>query len=73
VVAAREARSNQYLERMAAQFRKKGVKMETAVLEGVADEEILNCAREYEVDCIMVTTQGLSGIRRFLLGSITTG
>ncbi len=71
VVAARQAKSDQYLERLAAHCRDEGVKVETAVLEGVADEEILDYARKHEVDCIVVTTQGLSGIRRFLLGSVT--
>ena len=71
IVEARKSRSQEYLDRLAARAGNNVVKAETAVLEGMADEEILDYAREHEVGCIVVTTQGLSGIRRFLLGSVT--
>jgi nucleotide-binding universal stress UspA family protein len=48
-----------------------GIEVETAVLEGIADEKILAYAKEHDVDCIVLTTQGLSGLHRFLLGSVT--
>ena len=71
VVAARQSKSREYLERLADRWRDKDVKAETAVLEGVADAEILDYTRKHKIDCIVVTTQGLSGIHRFLLGSVT--
>jgi nucleotide-binding universal stress UspA family protein len=71
VVEAGRAKSQAYLERLAAQLRDNGIKVETEVLEGIADEEILAYAKEHDVDCIVVTTQGLSGLRQFLLGSVT--
>jgi nucleotide-binding universal stress UspA family protein len=71
IVEAGRARSEAYLERLAAQFRDNGIKVETRVLEGIADERILAYAKEHDVDCIVLTTQGLSGLHRFLLGSVT--
>ena len=71
IVEAGRSKSQAYLERLAAQLRDKGIKVETEVLEGIADEEILAYAKERDVDCIVVTTQGLSGLRQFFLGSVT--
>jgi nucleotide-binding universal stress UspA family protein len=71
LVEARRSNTEAYLERLAAQFRDRGIEVESAVLEGMADQTILDYAREHEVDCIVVTTQGLSGLRRFLLGAVT--
>ena len=71
IVEAGRSRSQGYLERLAAQLRDNGLRVETSVLEGIADEEILAYAREHNVDCIVVTTQGLSGLRQFFLGSVT--
>lgn len=71
IVEAGRAKSEAYLERLAAQFRHNGIKVETEVLEGIADEQILAYAKGHGVDCIVLTTQGLSGLHRFLLGSVT--
>ena len=71
IVEAGRAKSQAYLERLAAQLRDNGLKVKTAVLEGIADEEILAYAKDHDVDCMVVTTQGLSGLRQFFLGSVT--
>jgi nucleotide-binding universal stress UspA family protein len=71
IVEAGRAKIEAYLEGLAARLRDNGIKVETRVLEGVADEKILAYAKDHDVDCIVLTTQGLSGLHRFLLGSVT--
>lgn len=61
---------NQYLNRIAFQFRAKGLKVLTAVRFGDAAEEIVEYAKENGVDLIAMCTHGRSGIRRWVYGSV---
>jgi nucleotide-binding universal stress UspA family protein len=47
-----------------------GVEVETVILEGKPAAEIVNYAKEQNVDLIVVGTQGKKGIERLLLGSV---
>jgi nucleotide-binding universal stress UspA family protein len=49
----------------------KGVEVETHPREGDPAEAILDTASELNADLIVVGNRGLSGIRRFLLGSVS--
>jgi nucleotide-binding universal stress UspA family protein len=49
----------------------KGVKVETHAREGDPAEAILETANEVNADLIVVGNRGLSGIKRFLLGSVS--
>ena len=49
----------------------KGVEVETHQREGDPAEAILDTATEVNADLIVVGNRGLSGIRRFLLGSVS--
>jgi nucleotide-binding universal stress UspA family protein len=59
IAEAGRSKIEAYLEDLAAQVRDNGIEVETAVLEGIADEKILAYAKEHDVDCIVLTTQGL--------------
>jgi nucleotide-binding universal stress UspA family protein len=60
-----------YLERMARRLRRLGARARTAVrVAGNVALEILDEARRERVDAIVVTTHGVGGVRRFLLGSV---
>ena len=60
-----------YLERMARRLRRLGARARTAVrVASNAAVEILDEARRERVDAIVVTTHGVGGVRRFLLGSV---
>lgn len=48
-----------------------GVRAATAVREGEPAEEILKASSEIDADIIVVGSKGLSGIRLFLLGSVS--
>lgn len=58
-----------YLEEKAKPLREKGLEVETAVVEGVAKQEIINYARENGISLIAIATHGHSGFREFTLGS----
>jgi nucleotide-binding universal stress UspA family protein len=47
-----------------------GVKVEPVYLRGSPAEKILEYAEESNIDLIVMGTQGLTGIKRFLIGSV---
>src|SRR5215831_10505393 len=56
--------------RLQAQFRSWNVQMETAT--GDAAEMILRRARQWPADLIVMGTHGRSGLKRLVLGSVST-
>ena len=60
------------LARAAERAEEQGVKAETYASEGDPAEEILEVATKVDADLIVVGNRGLSGIRRFLLGSVSS-
>jgi nucleotide-binding universal stress UspA family protein len=61
---------NLVLDAAAAQARKEGVEVQTHPVEAEAAEAILNVAEETNADLIVVGNKGMTGARRFLLGSV---
>ncbi|WP_224333494.1 universal stress protein [Haloprofundus halobius] len=51
--------------------REAGVRAESGVVHGVPHEEIGTYATENDIDLIAIGTHGRSGLRRYLLGSVT--
>lgn len=47
-----------------------GVKIESVFLKGIPAEKILEYTEENNIDLIVMGTQGLTGIKRFLIGSV---
>jgi len=69
VAAVREAEG--YLASMAARARKAGVgKVETSVWYGPPAESIIEAARAWGIDLIVMSTHGRSGLGRLVLGSV---
>ena len=50
--------------------RKEGIEVQTHPVEGDPAEAILNVAEETKADLIVVGNKGMTGARRFLLGSV---
>lgn len=48
-----------------------GVKVESVFLKGNPAEQILDYAEKNNVDMIVMGTQGLTGIKKFLIGSVS--
>jgi nucleotide-binding universal stress UspA family protein len=61
---------NLVLDAAAADARKEGIEVQTHPVEGDPAEAILNVAEETNADLIVVGNKGMTGARRFLLGSV---
>ena len=60
------------LSRTAAELEADGLDVMTSAREGDAAHVILELAREQDADLIVIGARGLTGIRRFLLGSVSS-
>jgi nucleotide-binding universal stress UspA family protein len=60
------------LTRTAGELESQGVEVETDAREGDPAKVILDVAREQDADLIVVGARGLTGLRRFLLGSVSS-
>jgi nucleotide-binding universal stress UspA family protein len=61
---------NLVLEAAAAAVKKDGVEVQTHPVEGNPAEGILNVAEQTGADLIVVGNKGMTGARRFVLGSV---
>ena len=61
---------NLVLDAAAAVARKEGIEVQTHPVEGDPAEAILNVAEKIDADLIVVGNKGMTGARRFLLGSV---
>lgn len=61
---------NLVLDAAAATAKKEGLEVQTHPVEGEPAEAILNVAEETGADLIVVGNKGMTGARRFLLGSV---
>ncbi len=59
-----------YLSKVADSLKKEGIVAETAVVSGRSANEILDYAKKNQVDLIVMSTHGRSGISRWVLGSV---
>jgi nucleotide-binding universal stress UspA family protein len=59
------------LAREAARLRKAGLSETTELRIGHPAEEIVRVAEQLDMDCVIVGSHGMSGIKRFLLGSVS--
>jgi nucleotide-binding universal stress UspA family protein len=69
--AQEDQAATQYLERLQAQFRQRGIRTRMAVLESasVADA-IIEMANREKADVIVKTTHGRSGPSRWIFGNV---
>jgi nucleotide-binding universal stress UspA family protein len=61
---------NLILDAAAADARKDGIEVQTHPVEGDPAEAILNVAEQTNADLIVVGNKGMTGARRYLLGSV---
>jgi nucleotide-binding universal stress UspA family protein len=59
-----------YLERVADRIRKEGVSVRVDVIEGRPHHEIVEYAQSNQIDLIVISARGRSGISRWLMGSV---
>jgi nucleotide-binding universal stress UspA family protein len=63
-------RARDYLEKLAAPLRKKGIQVKTVAIPGTAGEAILDYANTNSVNLIAIATHGRGGLRRAVFGSV---
>lgn len=67
----REEEAKAYLKTVAGPFREKGLTVSEVAASGNPADVILDYAESRAVDIITMSTHGLSGIRRWVFGSVT--
>lgn len=65
------ARANTYLENIAEELKSEGFQAKFIVQFGDPPSVIVDLAAQYNVDAIVMSTHGRSGISRWLFGSVT--
>lgn len=60
-----------YLSKAVDDLRKDDIAVQTVVVSGRPAEEILDYANKNQVDLIIMSTHGRSGVSRWVLGSVT--
>ena len=60
----------QYLDGIAAQLKTQGLTVKTTLAEGAADENIVDYAKNNDIDLITMSRHGYSGLKRFFMGSV---
>lgn len=61
---------NLILDAAAAKAKKEGIEVQTHPVEGDPADAVLNVAEENKADLIVVGNKGMTGARRYLLGSV---
>jgi nucleotide-binding universal stress UspA family protein len=64
------ALTQEYLERMAARARERGIPVQTVTIEGFPRLQIVQFAEANRIDLIVICTRGRSGHSRWLMGSV---
>jgi nucleotide-binding universal stress UspA family protein len=70
MMGASRAQAQRKLDALTAAAKKAGVRARTALLEGVAWEELVRLARGRKASLIVMGTHGRTGLARMFLGSV---
>jgi nucleotide-binding universal stress UspA family protein len=65
-----QAQTKEYLAKVTDQLKKKGINVQAVIVEGRPADEILNYAGQNQVDLIIMSTHGSSGLSRWAFGSV---
>lgn len=59
-----------YVKRKADDLKREGYRVEWEVRNGSPAQEIIACAKERNIDVVVITTHGRSGLGRIVFGSV---
>ncbi len=59
------------VNRLAALFHEQDLEIHSLVIEGIPGAQILTAIEQYQIHLVALGTKGLSGLKRFLLGSVS--
>lgn len=68
--AKREEEAKEYITKIADKMKKEGLKAKGVVVKGRAADELLEYAKNNNVDIIIMSTHGRSGVSRWAVGSV---
>jgi nucleotide-binding universal stress UspA family protein len=66
-----EAEVKKYITQVADRLKKEGLTTKGVVVQGKAADEILDYAKNNQIDIIVMSTHGRSGLSRWVVGSVT--
>jgi nucleotide-binding universal stress UspA family protein len=66
----RETKAGQYIQGKLGEIQAQGVSASSQIAAGDPSEAILDFCRKENIDLVVMTTSGKSGIRRDLVGSV---
>jgi nucleotide-binding universal stress UspA family protein len=69
---ALEEVSQKYMDNLVTKFKSEGIDMQVEIGRGGAAEGIVNYAAENQIDLVVITTRGRSGLGKFFLGSVAS-
>ncbi len=62
--------AREYLERIAADVQQQGIRVQVVIVEGRPHTQIAEFAEGNQVDLIVISARGKSGLSRWLMGSV---
>ena len=68
-----QAETEDYLSKVADSLKEEGIATQTATIHGTPADEILDYAKKNQVDLIIMSTHGRSGVSRWVFGSVADG
>ena len=68
--ARNEAEAKEYLEGIVNRYKSEGLKVDMALLEGNAADELVDYIKESDADLTIIASHGRSGIGRWIHGSV---
>jgi nucleotide-binding universal stress UspA family protein len=68
---ATKALVHEYLERVTADVQERGIKVQAVIIVGRPHVEIIQYAETNQVDLVVISTRGQSGLSRWLMGSVS--
>jgi nucleotide-binding universal stress UspA family protein len=69
---ASEEASRKYMDKLVSKLKRQGIDMQVEIGWGDAAEGIVNYAEKNQIDLVVITTHGRSGLGKFFLGSVAS-
>jgi len=66
-----KTKTKRYMAKAVDKLKKNGINAKTVIIEGMPSDEILNYTEKNQVDLIIMSTHGSSGLTRWAFGSVT--
>ncbi len=63
--------ARRFIDRLAVSLPRQRLEIHPVVVDGIPGAEILMAIDQYQIDLVVVGAKGLSGLKRFLLGSVS--